>query len=167
MSHVVAGPTPIPCEDLPQLIKAAARCGLTFRQDQTTFKWYGRWVKDYHADAAAYKAGVDPGSYGKCEHAFAVKGNDHAYELGLVRDPNKPGQYLLVYDFWGSQGAALEAKVGAKAHTLIQTFNEERVLAKAGVSNHTLAETVPLANGGLMLEFDVPEPEQVLPLGGQ
>src|SRR6266576_2837582 len=96
MSH--AATVEIELKDLESLAKAAEQLGLEFRQGQKTYKWYGRWVDDYHGEDAAYKNGIKPEEYGKCEHALRVKGNDSAYEVGVVKKPN--GTWGLIWDFY-------------------------------------------------------------------
>lgn len=112
MSHVAA--IDLHVRDLDALEKACEELGLELRRGQKTFHWYGRWVNDYDAEQAAYRFGIDPKDYGKCEHAIAVKGKPGAYEIGLVARPDgKPG-WLLAFDFWGSQGATLSNKIGGE-----------------------------------------------------
>lgn len=109
MSHIAS--VQVEIKDLECLAKAAARCGLEFKNGQKTFKWYGVWVIDYSQDDAAYKLlGIDPKDYGKCEHALSVVGNDKAYEIGVIKHPK--GGYALLWDFYAG-GHGLMAKVSA------------------------------------------------------
>lgn len=97
MSHVVTFKLQV--KDLDALERACGRLGLELIRGKKTFKWYGRWVNDYHATDAAYQQGIKTSDYGKCEHAIAVKGNSGAYEIGVMQD--KDGGYRLVWDFFG------------------------------------------------------------------
>ena len=126
MSHVAT--VDIEIKDLAALRLACSEIGLEFREGQKTFKWYGRWVNDYSADDAAYRAGIDPKNYGKCDHALSVPGNSKAYEIGVVKQPN--GSYKLAWDFY-SGGFGLMEKVGQKCGKLVSSY--------AGhVAKHTL-----------------------------
>ena len=110
ISHVAA--VKVQVKDLESLAKAAERCGLEFMEGQQTFKWFGTWVNDYSDDDAAYKSlGIDPKDYGKCLHALKVKGNDQAYEIGVVANPE--GGYALLFDFYAG-GYGLMSKVSAE-----------------------------------------------------
>ena len=59
-------------KDIDTLVEEAEKLGLEFHEGQTTYKWYGQWIRDYHADDAAYKHGIDPKKYGTCTHALSV-----------------------------------------------------------------------------------------------
>ncbi len=48
---------------------AAEKCGLVAVETQE-WDWYGSWQKDYSAENAAYKNGVPPSEYGKCDFAL-------------------------------------------------------------------------------------------------
>lgn len=86
------------CEDL----------GLTLKENQKTYRWFGKWVQDYHAEDAAYKNGIDPKDYGRCEHAVEVPGSN--YDIGIIKNPKGDG-YVTVFDFYGS-GQAIHQKLG-------------------------------------------------------
>jgi len=118
MSHVTAVETIF--EDLDAAEQACKPLGLELARGQKTYKWFGSWVNDYHGDDAAYKHGIDPKDYGKCEHAIRVKGNPDAYEVGLVKNPNGPG-YVLIYDFWAG-GQGLQAAIGKDAGLLRREY---------------------------------------------
>jgi hypothetical protein len=107
-------------KDLECLKKAAAECGLEFVEGQKTHRWYGRWMDDYSQGDAAYKNGVKPEDYGKCEHAIRVPNNNQAYEVGVVKNPAGAG-YLLVADFW-SGGKGLEALAGTNCQKIAQAY---------------------------------------------
>lgn len=109
MSHVAT--VELEFKDLECLKAAAVRCGLEFREGQKTFKWYGRFMNDYHGDDAAVTRGYDPKDFGKCEHAIGVPGKSSAYEIGLVRSNSGDG-WALLFDYW-SGGHGLMEKVSS------------------------------------------------------
>lgn len=114
MSHVVASETEIPDSELSSLKAACKELGLVFVENQTTYKWYGRWVNDYNAEDAAYKNGIKPEDYGKCVHAIRLPGCD--YEIGVYRHP-ETGNLRLIYDFFGP-GRQIQALIGKQAEKL-------------------------------------------------
>lgn len=107
MSHVST--LDVVIDDLDALKKACELVGLEFVEGQRTFRWYGRWMNDYAADDAAYKNGIKPEDYGKCEHAIRIPGNSKAYEIGVARRAD--GKLTLVWDFYCG-GFGLEEKIG-------------------------------------------------------
>lgn len=118
MSHVSALETRV--NDLDCLDRACKELGtVELIRNQKTYKWFGQWVQDYHGDDAAYKRGIDPKDYGKCEHAIRVKGNNQAYEVGVAR--NKDGELVLVYDFWAG-GHGLQKAIGASGELLRREY---------------------------------------------
>lgn len=118
MSHVTR--MELVVKDLESLKKAAADCGLEFVEGQKTHRWYGQFVGDYSEANAAYKNGIKPEDYGKCEHAIRVPNNPGAYEVGVVKNPAGPG-YVLVADFWAG-GKGLEAFTGQNCSKLAQNY---------------------------------------------
>ena len=110
MSHVAS--VQVEFKDLECLKKAAEECGLEFMEGQTNFKWYGRFMNDYHGSDAAVTQGFDPKEFGKCLHALRVKGNDQAYEIGVVKNPNGDG-YRLLFDYWNGGFGLMELVAGA------------------------------------------------------
>ena len=110
MSHVAA----VQCEvrDLEVLKSAAEAVGLEFREGQRTYKWFGKWVNDWHGPRAAVTKGYDPTTFGTCDHVLAVKGSTvgSQYEIGVTA--NDDGTYGLVYDTWGGGGQTLERLAG-------------------------------------------------------
>jgi hypothetical protein len=97
MSHVVTIQTEI--KSLEALQRACQRMGWLLKPDQKTFAWYGRWVKDYHEADAAYRNGIKPEDYGKCDMAIEVPGAK--YEIGLLE---REGKFIPVWDGWGPGG---------------------------------------------------------------
>jgi hypothetical protein len=100
MSHMAA--IDLEVTDLAALKAAAEYLGLTFMEGQTTWRWFGRWMRDYNDQDAAFVQGIKPEEYGKCaDHVLTIAGNKSAYEVGVVRRRDgKPG-WILLYDFWG------------------------------------------------------------------
>lgn len=131
MSHVSC--IDVEIKDLDALKRVATELGLEFMEGQSTYKWYGRWVKDYNATDAAYNHGIDTNDYGKCTHALRQKDHLAGYEVGVVAAPG--GGYKLIWDFW-SGGYGLCDKIGQKGEKLIQGYSKEvavKALAKKGL----------------------------------
>lgn len=131
MSHVTT--IDLLIKDLDALEKACAPLGLELRRGQKTFRWYGKWMNDYGAEDAAYKHGIAAKDYGKCDHAIAVKGNNHAYEIGLIKREDGKG-YSLAWDFFAG-GYGLCEKVsysgaGAKDADKLKDWYAAEVAAK-------------------------------------
>lgn len=138
MSHVVSSAVII--TDLACLKAAVKKMkGLHWREGQKTFKWYGRWVNDYDAADSAYKLGIDPKDYGKCEHAIAVDGSN--YEIGLMKRKDGKG-YSIVWDFYGT-GRHINAVVGDGAEKLLVEYQKEFISRFANTEglNVTMEET--------------------------
>jgi hypothetical protein len=112
--------------DLPAIRAACEELGLELRENQKTWKWWGSWANDYHADNAAYRQGIKPEDYGKCEHAIGVPGNQSAYEVGLCRDQD--GNLRLAFDFYAG-GRGLCDFVGNKGEKLFQTVGKHKAIA--------------------------------------
>lgn len=92
MSHITAGTMKI--LDLDALKAAGDRLGFEFMEGQQNYRWYEYWVGDYPNNT-----GRDVADFGKCQHALKIKGNDMAYEIGIV--PALDGQgFELLYDFY-------------------------------------------------------------------
>lgn len=117
MSHVATIDTEF--KDLEALRKALAELGCTFKENQKTFRWYGRWVNDYDAKEAAYRYGIKPEDYGKCDHAVEVPGS--GYDIGLVKN-KETGAYRPLFDFWGTGRKILEV-IGDKGERLKQRYS--------------------------------------------
>ena len=122
MSHMAA--IDLEITDLNALEAACLYLGLELVRGQKTWKWWGRWVDDYHGQEAAYNFGIDPKEYGTCaEHAICMKNDANAYEIGVVkRRDGKPG-YLLLFDFYGQ---------GENITKIIQGMNEKGEFERAG-----------------------------------
>lgn len=131
MSHVVS--FAIEITDIDAAKKACAELGLVFKEGQKSYKWYGRWVNDYDAADAAYKFGIDPKDYGKCDHAIQVPGSN--YEIGLIRNP-ATGGYKVIFDFYGQNGKIIQAAIGQNGEKLIQYYGlnkAQSALAEKGL----------------------------------
>lgn len=151
MSHVV-GASDYPITDLEALATAAQECGLEMRHGQTTYKWYGRFMNDYHGQDAAYKNGVNPDTYGQCLHALRVKGNSAAYEVGVIQNPNGAG-YSLIWDNYAN-GHGLMTKIGDDGNKLRQAYGVA-VLTKAAVENgYHVTGTVTGAGGVVQITVE-------------
>ena len=122
MSHMAA--IDLEITDLDALGAACGHLGLELVRGQTTWKWWGSWANDYHAQEAAYNFGVKPEEYGKCaEHVIRMVGDSEAYEIGVVRRRDgKPG-YILLYDFFAQSN---------KIEKLIKGVNEKGEFDRAG-----------------------------------
>lgn len=113
MSHVVSVKVRI---NSLEALKAAARdCGLVFRQEQRTYRWYGRYMGD-----SPLPEGFSAADLGRCDHALAVKDDPFAYEVGVVKARDGKG-WVLLYDFW-AQGHGLEFAIGKNAERLAQRY---------------------------------------------
>jgi len=88
MSHVAT--IELIVKDLDALELACKSLGLELVRDQHTYQWYGRHL-------------------GKCSHAIRVAGNPSAYEVGVVQSQDG---YTLLWDFYGSQGKAMQDCIG-------------------------------------------------------
>lgn len=120
MSHVVSSPVVV--QKIDCLKKAVEKIhGLTWCEGQKTHAWYGSWQDDYAKKDAAYKLGIDPKDYGKCEHAIRVKGS--TYEIGVVKRNDGTG-YALVWDFWGP-GKKINTVIGAGGEKLLVEYQKE------------------------------------------
>lgn len=147
MSHVVT--VDIQVKNLTALRRACKRLGLDFHEGKKTFKWYGRWMNDYHAPQAAATQGFDPKEFGKCEHAMSVSGNANAYEAGIVKHPSGEG-YALMWDFFGGQGKALQDVIGADGGKLKQAYAAEVTKMQAEQYGRSYSEQT-LKDGSLKL----------------
>lgn len=129
MSHVVT--LDIVVDSLSTLKAACERLGLEFCEGQTTMRYYGRWLNDYHGQDAAYRL-IDPKTFGQCNHAIKVPGA--AYDIGLRPHPKHPGKWMLYYDMY-QQGRGIEGVCGPGLGLLKQRYAAERsksVMRRAG-----------------------------------
>jgi len=135
--HVVC--VGVEVKSLDALEAACKRLGFELRRGQTRYKWYGRWVNDYHEADAAYKHGIATEDYGHCDHAIHVPGAH--YEVGVVAAKDGAG-FQLIWDF--VDGGLREALGGETAPRLIQAYAVEQARLTALQQGHTVnSETVP------------------------
>lgn len=113
---------------LEDLKKACKALGLTFKPDQKTYKWYGRWVGD-----SPLPEGIELTDLGRCDHAIIVPGC--SYEIGVVKRGEK---YLLLWDSWHRGG--LEQKIGKDAGLLKQAYTVERIRSDAKLKRYRVQE---------------------------
>jgi biotin operon repressor len=99
--------------------------GLTFCEGQKTYKWYGKWMNDFHGSSAAVDNGFNAADFGKSEHAIKVEGAE--YEIGVVKNPNGDG-YRLLYDNYDS-GRKIAKRYGAGLEAIKNSY-AERVAVK-------------------------------------
>jgi len=147
MSHVSAIETVI--NDLDCLELAAKACGMELIRGATSFKWYGRWVADYHGDDAAYKHGVKPEDYGKCQHVLRIQGDDKAYEIGVLENPD--GTFRLIYDHWGEGQKLVKACGGKDLPKLTQAYIKNRAVRELEKRGFKVLKEENLASGSLKL----------------
>jgi hypothetical protein len=112
MSHVAT--IELIVKDLEALEIACKSLGLELVRDQHTYQWYGRHVGDY-----PLPKGFTPADLGKCSHAIRVAGNPSAYEVGVVQSQDG---YTLLWDFYGSQGKAMQDCIGANGLKLQDAY---------------------------------------------
>ncbi|MEK6833176.1 MAG: hypothetical protein AABY32_03945 [Nanoarchaeota archaeon] len=138
MSHVVT--IDVHIKDLESLQKACEEIGLDFMEGQKTFKWFGRHIGDYAIPKLFTK-----GDMGKCDHALRVKGNSHAYEIGVCSRRDGKSGYIFMYDFWGG-GYGLEKVVGKKLKILTNAYTKavakKEAKAMARKKNYSVTESV-------------------------
>lgn len=115
MSHVTE--IDLEIRDLSCLKAACEALGLEWRENQKTFRWYGRHVGDYPLPAGFTKEDM-----GRCDHAIAIRDNDRAYEVGVcARRDGKQG-YTLLWDFWAG-GHGLQAAIGGNGNKLRDQYS--------------------------------------------
>jgi hypothetical protein len=122
MSHLVSIKAEL--TDLDAIKAACKDLGLTFKQGQTSYAWWGYSVGDYPLPAGFTKAML-----GKCEHAIGVPGT--TWEIGLAKNPNGKG-WVPLFDFYGPQGQPiLDAIGGQSGGKFIQAYGVNKQLAHA------------------------------------
>jgi hypothetical protein len=117
MSHV--SDIELQIQSLDELKQACMELGLTFKENQKTYAWYGRWIGD-----APLPPGMKVEDLGKCDHAIKVPGCE--YEIGII---GKCGDYRLLWDYWHSGG--LEKALGKKAGKFKQAYASVRIRRQA------------------------------------
>ena len=122
MSHITLGTTTV--RDIECVRAAAERLGLRLEK-RSNYRWYGRYVGD-----TALPAGLRAEDMGRnAEYvltptAEACKKHkidpNQVYEIGLIPHPERPGEYLLAYDYWRG-GFGIEKLVGER---VVENGNE-------------------------------------------
>ena len=113
MSHVTT--ITIEIRDLDAVREICKDLGLEFKENQKTYRWYGRHIGDY-----PLPEGISKSQLGRCDHALAVKGaGRETYEVGLVKQGDK---WVPLWDFWQG-GYGLEACVGKGGKKLIAAYS--------------------------------------------
>jgi len=125
-------------QDLQVLRQACAELGLTFKENQKTYRWYGKYVGD-----TPLPEGTKVEDLGKCDHAIRVPGA--AYEIGVVQ---RNGRHILLWDSWHAGG--LERVLGRNAGRLKQAYAVARVRQQAARGNYRLRRQ-QLADGTIQL----------------
>ena len=130
MSHVATVEIRIKWVD--DLRAVCEELGLTYDEAATAWRWWGRWVNDWHEANAAYHHGVKPEEYGTAD-AGVIRVPGASWDIGVYR---RGGEYVLVYDnYGGSRG--LEKALGAGLTKLKAAYTERvarRRLRKLGMS---------------------------------
>ena len=126
MSHI--SKMELEITSLADLKQACQRLGMTFINNQKTYKWYGHWVGD-----EPLPEGITTEELGKCNHCIKVP--DCLYEIGVVKRGSK---YILLWDSWSSGG--LEKKIGKDAGILKQAYSIERIKREAVLKRYRFTE---------------------------
>lgn len=142
MSHIANIQTEI--KNLNALKKACETLGFTFKENQKTYKWYGRFMNDY-----PLPENVKPEDLGKCDHAINVP--NAKYEVGVIK--NKDGNsYELRWDFWCNGG--LNEKIGRNGEILKQAYAVEVATEAAQNEGYFVTKTKE-KNGDIILKIMV------------
>ena len=129
-------------KSLDALKLACQRLGLEFREGQTSFVWFGRFVGD-----APLPEGFTQEDLGKCDHAISVPGA--SYEIGVVF---RNGVWHLMWDSWQTGG--LEAALGTDANKLRQAYGIEAAKLEAQRQGYSVWEQ-EMADGSIKLTISV------------
>lgn len=127
MSHIAK--IELEINDLESLKTACKALGFNFIENQTTYRWYGRWVGD-----TPLPEGVSIEELGKCTHAIHVPAA--VFEVGVVQKGTK---YSLMWDYW--IGGGLEKYIGKNACKLKQAYTLERIRKSARQKGYLIHET--------------------------
>jgi hypothetical protein len=122
MSHIAK--IELEINDLDALKSACDTMGLTFLENQKTYRWFGRWVGD-----TPLPEGVKIEDLGTCTHAIRVP--QAVYEIGVVQTGSK---YHLLWDYW--HGGGLEKHIGKDACKLKQAYTVERIRKEARLKGY-------------------------------
>lgn len=131
MSHVASIETQI--FDLAALASCCAEMGLTFKEGQRKYAWFGIHMGDY-----PLPKGMKAEDLGNCQHAIGVPTTK--WEIGLVLDP-ATGGYSLLFDFFGPQGAPIVAAIGKKGEKLLQRYGVVKATMEAEKKGYAAARS--------------------------
>ena len=152
MSHVVS-PSAVIITDLECLREALLKFPkLKLRENQRTYHWYGKWMRDYNSGDAAYKNGIDPKDYGKCDHALHMDGV--TYEAGVCKRKDGKG-YSVVWDFY-SDGKCISDYIGDGAEKLMVEY-QKALLRKHATTEGLTFEVTNETEEEILVEMEVPE----------
>lgn len=145
MSHVVS--VDVIVQDLNALKAACKELGLTFKENQKKHRWYGNWQNDYsRSDAAYIQSGIDPMTYGKCEHAIEVPSSQ--YDIGVYKNPKGKG-YVLAFDNYGT-GRKIADTLGKGLEKLKQHYAVAKAQLEARAKGWSCQKHT-LPNGSIRL----------------
>jgi hypothetical protein len=144
MSHVVA--ISVSIKDLASLRAAAEELGAIWMEGKTNYAWYGRHVGDY-----PLPEGFSASDLGKCSHVIRLPGC--AYEIGVVAHPQRPGEFTMLYDFWGD-GARLKSHFGDGLKRLVQHYGINHATRQARRLGHAVTRHT-LPTGAIQLKVHV------------
>ena len=142
MSHVTT--IDVQVKDLDALEAACKELGLELVRGKTTYKWFGQFMGD-----SALPPGMTKDQLGKCQHAVRVPGNDRAYEVGVVQQPD--GTFRLAWDAW-SGGYGLMERVGDNCGRLVQSYAAQVATKQARKQGYSVQRKV-LADGKIQLQL--------------
>jgi hypothetical protein len=128
MSHVVSIKTEL--HDLDAIKATCKELGLVFKENQKTYRWYGRSVGDY-----PIPEGFTEADLGKCEHAIECPGA--TFDIGLVK---RDGAYRMLFDFYG-QPKLLKAIGGEQAQKFFQLYGTWKATLEAKKKGYSVTRT--------------------------
>ncbi len=150
MSHIVTL-TSVEFKDLAALKRAVAKLGWTWQEEQTTFKWFGKWLGDTTPPLGlltaeqqeAFEVLDDKGKeamltefFGHCDHAITVP--DCSYEIGIRQD-KATGKYWPLWDEFcvGRLDRVINEELG---NPLAEAYSVEKIKSDAEREGWTWAE---------------------------
>lgn len=143
MSHVVS--LELRVKDLGSLGVAAMQCGMEVVQ-KSNYAWWGTSVGDF-----AIPEGFTAADLGKCDYALRVVGNGEAYEVGVVKSRKHPGEYELLFDFYGDKGQMLLDAIGEGGCKLKQEYSAATTTRWARKQGYRVHRTMT-ADGKIVLK---------------
>ena len=130
MSHI--SKIELVINDLQCLKMACNRMGLEFRENQKSYRWYGKWIGN-----EPIPQGLIPG---ECDHAIHVP--NAQYEVGIICQ--EANNYSLHADMYF--GGGLEPIIGKDAGLLKQAYGIERVYKESRQKRMRIQE-IPTETG--------------------